>query len=81
MSDPPKVYRCEACHRLFKTPEAVRTHAAVKHIPGRDVPNFQALRAKDRPRQRGDFPCGVCDMTFETEHGAADHRRAKHGSE
>lgn len=65
---------CDICGKQFPNRSQLITHVHRKH-------SRRYLPPRLRSRNRGDVPCGICDMSFETQTDAGYHRRAKHGAE
>jgi hypothetical protein len=68
---------CPTCLKMFKTIPDQQKHSSYTHNRNRH------LAARDRPVNRGAYPCGIdaCGHTFSNPDAASQHRRDKHGIE
>ena len=76
-------FKCDKCHKVFKSAEAREQHHIAKHVKIPKPVNGW-LRAKNVPEKQTQEPksCGHCDKSYATEnelksHLEADHRHQK----
>ena len=72
-------FKCDKCHKVFKSAEAREQHHIAKHVKIPEPVNGW-LRAKNVPEKQTQEPksCGHCDKSYATENELKSHWEADH---